>query len=448
MIGAIRIIKYYPIFNNVLMRVFCYSFILLFLNFLSYGQNTIGTITDDGAWCWFSDPRAIAVDHYIIAGWVKSDGTIEVAKFDLDTKKIVTASLFDQLEKDDHDNPGLLETQSGNILAMYTRHGAQDLFINDLTSQKDFSFSAAQKIYPIDSAEVSLFPRKTMTYANPIRLAAEDNKLYCFGRWTGFKPNVMTSSDEGKTWSKAKVLITNYPFDPNNRPYPKYFSDGNSKIHITFTDGHPRNEPNNSVYYAYYEGGAFFKADGTKITDLASIPFEPKNASTIYKSNEKDGRAWIADIGQTKTGNPVILYTRSPTESNHEYWYAIYYNGQWTNSKICDSGKWFPQTPEGEEEREPHYFGGMTIHPNNSNVIYLSREIKGVFEIERWETKDLGKTWTKEAVTQNSILDNVRPFVPRGLEGDRKEVVLWMENKQYVHYTDYESSIHYSIRKK
>lgn len=431
------------------MRWLYYILITILFTNPVFSQTESGLLTPDGAWCWFSDPRAIAFDHYIVAGWVKSDGTIEVAKFDLESKRIQTSELYHQLEKDDHNNPGLVVTQSGKLLALYTRHSREDLFINEsLNENGDFTFSEAQSIHPIDSAEFIKFPRKTMTYANPIRLAAEDSKLYCFGRWTGFKPNMMTSTDQGKTWSMAKVFITNYPFDNNNRPYAKYFSDGNSKIHITFTDGHPRNEPNNSVYYAYYEGGAFHKADGTKITDLSSIPFEPKEASTIYKSNEKEGRAWIADIGQTKDDNPAILYTRSPTELNHEYWYAVYHQNKWINHKICDSGKWFPHTPEGEKEREPHYFGGMTIHPANSNIVYLSRKIKGVFEIERWETNDFGKSWKKEAITKNSTHDNVRPFVPRGLEADQKEIVLWMENKQYVHYTTYESSIHYSIREK
>jgi hypothetical protein len=90
----------------------------------------------------------------------------------------------------------------------------------------------------------------------------------------------------------------------------------------------------------------------------------------------------------------------------------------------------------------------MSIHSGNANIVYLSREIKGVFEIERWETNDLGKSWTKEPVTQNSSADNVRPVIPRGLKADQDEVVLWMRNKHYIHYTDYQSSIHYSIRKK
>jgi hypothetical protein len=78
----------------------------------------------------------------------------------------------------------------------------------------------------------------------------------------------------------------------------------------------------------------------------------------------------------------------------------------------------------------------------------LSRQKNGVFEIERWETKDFGQSWTSEFVTDNSTNDNVRPFVPRGLKAEQKEIVLWMENEKYIHYTNYKSLIKYSIRQK
>ncbi len=428
------------------------SYILFLLIILTYrvdAQTQSGYLTNDGTWCWFSDPRAILVNNKIITGWVKSDGTIESVVFDLASSDIQAIELYYKLEADDHDNPAFTLTDEGKALAMYTRHSRKDLFINVLSDLNDNpSFSKPRLIHPWNENELQKFPRQTMTYANPYRLSSEEDRIYCFGRWTGFKPNVMWSDDSGLTWSDARVFITNYPFDSNNRPYVKYFSDGQSRVHIVFTDGHPRDEPTNSVYYAYYENGAFYKASGELICTIDEIPFEPSQASVVYTSNPTEGRAWIADIGQDENGDPVILYTRSPTEENHEYWYARYSGQDWIEQKICDSGKWFPQTPEGQKEWEPHYFGGMSIHPNDAGVVYLSREIKGTFEIERWETHDEGSTWKSEAITQNSEFDNVRPYVPRGLSSNDNEIVLWMENQKYIHYTNYKTSIQYLIRKK
>lgn len=421
---------------------------LIFLGLLSTNssaQINIKYLTDDGTWCWFSDPRAIMVDGNVVTGWVKENGTIESAKFTPRSGEATFSELYFMLEKDDHDNPAFTVAGNGDIIAMYTRHSRKDLFFNTLEDESKFNFSGPQLIHPWTEEQLQKYPRQTMTYANPYRLSEEDNRIYTFGRWTGFKPNMMWSDDHGQTWSKSKVFITNYPFDSNNRPYVKYHSDGKSRIHLMFTDGHPRVEPTNSVYYAYYENGAFFKADGVQIATMKTIPFEPKQASVVYTSSPEEGRAWIADIGQDERGYPVLLYTRSPSEQNHEYWYARYTENGWVDKKIVDSGKWFPQAPDGREEWEPHYFGGMTIHPDNADVVYLSREIEGVFEIERWETKDMGASWETTAVTSDSEYDNVRPYVPRGLSAEEDEVVLWMENQKYIHYTDYRTSIKYAI---
>jgi hypothetical protein len=409
-------------------------------------QSRTGYLTDDGGWCWFSDPRAIMVDNQIFTGWVKSNGTIEAASFDFESGVTKTAEIHYRLEKDDHNNPAFVLAGNGNLIAMYTRHSQKDLFISMVNDYKsDFDFEGAQMIHPISQEELSKFPRETVTYANPYRLEAEDNRIYCFGRWTGFKPNIMWSDDHGVTWSKSRVFITNYPFNSNNRPYVKYFSDGRSKIHIVFTDGHPNVEPTNSVYYAYYEGGNFFKADGTLICSLNDAPFEPKDASIVYRATTKEGRAWIADIGQDGDGHPVLLYTKTPQENDHRYWYARFVDNRWISHEICKSGGWFPQTREGEEERETYYFGGLTLHPENENIVYLSREVNDIFEIERWETADLGLTWTRTPITSNSKYDNVRPYIPRGLRKDQNEVVLWMENEYYIHFTNYNSGIRYYI---
>jgi hypothetical protein len=410
-------------------------------------KESLGYLTQDGAWCWFSDPRAIYDQEQIITGWVKADGSIEAATFKPASAAVRTHVLYPKLESDDHDNPSFVKTGDGKLLVTYTTHSGPDgFFMHKTGNGTDItSFGPGEEISLLDSTELEKFPKVHVTYANPYRLEAENNRLYCFGRWTGYKPNMMWSDDNGETWSKSKVFITNEPFDPNNRPYAKYYSDGKSRIHVIFTDGHPRVEPTNSVYYCYYENGAFFRADGTQIADMNSLPFEPKDATVIYESNETDGRAWIADVAADAEGRPVVLYTKSPSETDHRYWYAKYDGSKWINHEMCRAGKWFPHTQEGKTEREPHYFGNLTVHPEKTNVVYLSREVGDVFEIERWETSDDGKSWKSEAITKDSQLDNVRPYLPRyGSKG--KEIVFWMENRKYIHYTDYQTAIRYYIR--
>ncbi len=417
-------------------------------SFSIFGQSSAGYLTKNGAWCWFSEPRAIMVDNFIITGWVKANGTIEAGRFDMNTLETQTSVLYPKLQKDDHNNPAFRLLDDGKLIAMYSKHNGYRIYMNTLDDyKKEFKFKESRQINPVDKTQLRKYLTKTITYANPIQLEGENNKLYCFGRWTGFNPNMMWSIDRGTTWTKSNVFISKYPLSRKNRPYVKYYSDGISKIHIVFTDGHPREEKNNTVYYTFLQNEAFYKANGEVISDFENIPFRPKEASIIYKPNKSEGRAWIADISQDEYGNPIVLYTKSLKQTNHEYWYARYSTNGWENHKICDSGKWFPQTKKRKKESEPYYFGNMTIHPDNSNIIYLSRQINGVFEIERWETKDFGATWNKEAITKDSKYNNVRPFIPIGLKANQDEVVLWMENRKYIHFTKYEASIKYHIRK-
>ena len=411
--------------------------------------NSIETLTNDGAWCWFSDPRAIYYSpDKIITGWVKKDGSIETASLNIQTGEKEFENINPEMEEDDHDNPAFAVLSNGNIITMYAWHSTnKGVILNTTTNGSDVhSFQRNTVFKPSSANLLKKFPRETFTYANPYVLKAENNKLFSFGRWIGYKPNMIISGDNGKTWDEQYVIVSNEPFDANNRPYAKYFSDGNSKIHMIYTNGHPRNEEFNSVYYCYYENRAFWKADGIKICDLSELPFNVEDGSLVYEATTETGRAWIADVVE-KNGIPYILYSRHPKETDHRYHYAWYNSkaGKWEDTELCKAGKWFPQTPEGEIEREPHYMGNMSLHPQNPNIVYLSREINGVFEIEKYETNDGGKNWKITPVTQNSTLDNVRPYVPRNLPKDAKTVVLWMENKKYIHYTNFDTNIKYQI---
>lgn len=91
------------------------------------------------------------------------------------------------------------------------------------------------------------------TYTNPIKLAAEDGKLYLFWRGVGGKPSYSTSLDNGETWTKDKIFFMperKYSF---RRPYTKVYSNGDHKIHFVLTDGHPRKEEANNLYAKYPE---------------------------------------------------------------------------------------------------------------------------------------------------------------------------------------------------
>ena len=114
------------------------------------------------------------------------------------------------------------------------------------------------------------------------------------------------------------------------------------------------------------------------------------------------------------------------------------------DTEFTPGGSWFPQTPAGQTEPEPHYSGGMAIDHANPSAVYISRPIDDVFEIEKWSTPDKGTTWRPQPVTVRSDAPNVRPVVPRGYRGPQDHV-LWMRGG-YTHYTNYRTGIEILLR--
>ena len=197
--------------------------------------------------------------------------------------------------------------------------------------------------------------------------------------------------------------------------------------------------PTNSVYYLKYADNRLFSANGHEVGHIDNLPIQHGQSDVVYDGKATGVRAWVWDIALDDMGNPVIAYTLLPRESDHRYAYARWTGKRWLDVELTSGGKWFPQTPEGENEREPHYSGGMCLDHSNPSCVYLSRQINGVFEIEKWLSLDKGKTWMSQPITKNSDSLNVRPVVPRGYSGEKNHV-LWM-NGRYIHYTNYGTAI-------
>ena len=428
-------------------------FLFSFLAFSEINAQQPQVLSYDGAWCWFSDPRAIytsANKAMIVTGWIDKTGNVYAASLEPGSGKIVNKKLYPELEIDDHDNPAFLELADGNILSQYTWHNGtvngMGVIQNITEHPYDVKCFGAPLIFkPYTEALVSKYKKQTYSYANPFRLESEQNKLYSFGRWIGFKPNLITSTDNGKTWSEPRVVITSRELDVNNRPYVKYHSDGKSKIHLLFTNGHPNNEPLNSVYYCYYENNAFWRADGMKICKVDQLPFHPEDASIVYKATPATGKAWIFDIATDKKGRPVVAYTRYPSNREHLYYYAAYNNGKWEDHLLINSGTWFPEDEEGKKQREENYSGGMTLDPADPSTLYFSHQVNGIFELSKAITRNFGKSWKITPITRNSKLNNVRPVVPRYKKKSDPTVLLWMQLRKYRHYTDYDADIVYRV---
>lgn len=398
-------------------------------------------VCGDGAWCWFSDPRAVYVDGVIIGGAVDKEGNIMAFSYNPETGERASFKLHDKLDYDDHANPSFLVLPDKRIATFYSAHGG--------TSNSPIYYRVTRR--PADISDWEDEGRITPKikgplgncYTNPVQLSEEKNRIYLLSRGANFKPT-LTFTDDLKTWSDGMTLIQDEEKSGNSvRPYLKAANNGKDKIFLAFTDGHPRNEPTNSIYFALYKGGKMLGADGREICRLEEGAVSPSRCDKVYDASQTHEKAWIWDIAFDEDENPVLVYARfSKVMTEHSYWYARWDGKQWNNYKITNAGRWFQRNdyPKEKSEYECNYSGGVYLDHENPDIVYTSRPIEDVFEIERWETVDKGKNWKASPVTASSERDNVRPFVVRG-PSRGKPNVLWMYNYKYPGFKAYDAAI-------
>jgi hypothetical protein len=397
------------------------------------------SFAENGAWCWFSDPRAVyyeGIYKRTYAGWIDSYGNVTIGYYDHTGGEIKTVILRDTLQKDDHDNPALLFASDGRLMVFFTRHGDPGpTFLFTMKNPEDIGSWNKQELYLNDMEFYKGFIN-TNTYVNPVMLSEENNRIYLFWRGVDNKPNYSFSDDLGKTWSKGRIFVLPERIYEMRRPYMKVESNGKDKIMFAFTDGHPNAEKENSIYFMFYKNGNLFNARGEKIGVLSEEPVNPRKTSVVYDASITKQKAWIWDIAMDRHENPIIVYVKFPDNLNHIYCYSKWNGRKWKTYDLVNSGGCFPE----DKAPEQNYSGGLVLDHENPDILYLSVKRESNFEIEKW-TLINGRKWSTEVITEQSGKDNVRPFAVRNAYEDNPLQFLWMQNNHYIHYTDYSSSV-------
>ncbi|MCP5114709.1 MAG: hypothetical protein GY953_28095, partial [bacterium] len=334
----------------------------------------------------------------------------------------------------------------GRVMVSWARHGKDDMYLAVSKRPRDISEFGEPRLVTLNSKEANKHVyaggRDAYTYAS---LFAVGETLYLGWRGLDNKPNLAWSHDGGDSWSPGRIYVFPSRTYLNQRPYMKVAA-GSGGLHFAFTDGHPNREPENGIHYAFLTGGAFHKADGSPIRRLADAPFGVRDADIVHDARKAKVKSWIWDVAEDADRRPAIVYVRFPDDRDHRYHYARWDGVRWHDHELVASGGWFPQTEEGKTEREPNYSGGLVLDHDDPNTVYLSVPVNGVREIQRWTTRDLGRTWKTEPVTSGSKRDNIRPFAIRNTPGDGPQV-MWMTLNSYTHYTRFDSEIKVDVKK-
>jgi hypothetical protein len=384
-----------------------------------------------GAWCWFQDPRAVQVGGRFgrtYAGWIARNGDITVGSFDPLRGRTLTHVVGHWIH-DDHASPVLLVEPSRRLTVFWGVHNGGT--VNYRTTLRPMDI---RRWGPTHALSTRLPGSLGITYPNPVLMPAEHDRLYMFWRGPDWGADYLVRSASGR-WSAARELIVP---DPGQRPYVKVAGNGYDRVGLAFTDAHPGDTDTN-VYYASLRAGALWTAGGRRIANLGSGAISPSQGDLVYDGRASHIPSWVWDVAFDSAQHPVIVYATFPSTHNHAYWYARFDGRRWTSHRLTFAGGSIsPTTPE------VYYSGGIGLDHSNPSVVYLSRRVGRWFRLERWSTRDGGRSWHHVAVASAAGGNQVRPVVPRG-PGGGPISVMWMGG-HYGAYIHYDTSIRFLTR--
>ena len=403
-------------------------------------------VTTDGAWTWYNDERVIFNSNIFYASYVKRDGRSAITSFGTEN----AASSYAQNEKilstwkmnDDHNNASILALDANNLVATYATHGKSMSFYQRMIKAPrfgEYSLGEEQEIEVVNTP-------KGVTYQNLHQLKSENGRIYNFFRGNNFNPNFVYSDDKCKTWSKPQLFIA-AGTNSNRRPYVKYISNGENRIDILYTDGHPRNVKNNSVYHMYYQKGKFYTSSGKLIKtmkELLDSPMRPEDGTLIFDGNGEMGRGWVYDLEYDSLGRPHAAFISSPSGdigSDMRYWSATFNGKKWDVSQIAYAGSnLYPA--------EQHYAGGIALMPNNSSIAVISCNVdpstgkslnRDIYQLFKGVKK--GNKWDWTQLTFDPVYDHLRPVIVRG----KNNALFWFTG-HYTSFMNYDTDIMMSYK--
>ncbi|MFB6319148.1 BNR-4 repeat-containing protein [Saccharicrinis sp. FJH54] len=395
----------------------------------------VNVVAEEGAWCWFADPRALHYENesgtinntYI--GYIDVHGAIKATQVDHlknESNEVLVRSYF---QPDDHDNPTFLVLPDERIMIFYTRH----------TDEACFYYRISQKPGDITTLgrEVRLETSANTTYPSPFIMSDDPDHIYICWRGINWHPTIgrITIPDENDDasfdWGPKQIVQSTAA-----RPYAKYASNGKDKIYMTYTTGHPDNEAVNYVYFNYIDINDMTLHDisGSQLSSIENGVHNIAATTTYYNAHpnavvdNSPYRNWVWEVSMDDNDYPVIAMVRiSNDKSSHDYYYARWTGSAWQRTFLENGGGHFHQSAGLEE----CYSGGMALDDADPDVVYCSVPVDGnngkVYELKKYTVGQDGTLSAVAQVTGASAKNNVRPYVIPG-SGDK---LVWMNGDYY-----------------
>jgi len=415
------------------------------------------TVSDEGAWCWFADPRAL---HYENAGgtinatyigYIDIHGNVRATQMDWLTGQKTEVLVRSAYQPDDHNNPTFLVLPDERVMIFYTWHTAEPKIYYRVSKRPgDISELGDEHILTVTG---------NTTYPSPFILSDDPEHIYLCWRGINWHPTIarMTLPDSETDDVTVDFGPKQIVQSTGARPYAKYQSNGKDKIYLVYTTGHPDNESPNWIYFNVIDinegnGPILRDVEGTQLSVIDEGVFNVSKTSSYKSSYPKtvvdtyESRDWVWQIAIDEQERPVIAMTRILNyKKNHEYWRARWTGSEWQLAKLSDAGHAFHQR---WSTTEMCYSGGMAIDPENTSDFYLSIPTTngaydyedGIYEIWKYTMDADGNVTATEAVTENSTKGNARPYVIPGSKNSPLRLA-WMKGDYYYWFETYPTGI-------
>ena len=433
---------------NALKKMLTCSLLLVLVTSIQAQTTNNGNtvVSEEGAWCWFADPRALHYENatgsinatYI--GYIDVHGNVKATQYDWVSGRKTDVLVRSYFQPDDHNNPTFLVLPDERVMIFYTRH----------TDEPCIWYRVSTRPGDITSLgdEKRLATANNTTYPSPFILSDDPQHIYLCWRGINWHPTIARLTMPDKNGD------CRFDFGPKQivqstgaRPYAKYQSNGKDKIYVSYTTGHPDNEMPDWLYFNVIDvnkgnGPILRDLNGKQLSIINNGVFNVNKTDT-YAANypltvvdrSANVRNWVWQIALDADEHPVIAYPHiDDAKTSHEYWYARWNGSKWVNTRVQQAGHAFPQN---WNQTERCYSGGMSLDPDNINDLYLSIPTKdgkynkdGVYEIWKYTIGDDGKVAGSTQITYNSPKNNARPFVIPGSKNSPLRVA-WMQGDYY-----------------
>lgn len=136
---------------------------------------TAETLTHDGAWCWFQDPRSVYYNwkhERTYASWMHGDGKLVVGFLDHADQSTHSVVIEEKWDIDDHNTGSLILLPDRRLMLFYARHNKRGLYARKSNHPES-----------IDTwePEITVADTPRITYSHPVYLA-DEKKFYVFWR--------------------------------------------------------------------------------------------------------------------------------------------------------------------------------------------------------------------------------------------------------------------------